>query len=216
MKFAIKHLLARIASLRDGPCGSSRSRAAAGIRDAARFLARTANAPSDVAASAKNLALSYGVRGWSADAFTITFPSVPCTCQATQLGARIAAVTAPVASDLLAFDWSTTELAAGDALPTAGGAYSYSCTSAGCGAGRCAAQAGESNAALKDGGRVAQEGRTPSRPRARATLKTPTRLNRWRAGSADGPNPDPPARRRHHRQTNHRIQRDAHRRAFLK
>ncbi len=55
--------------------------------------------------------------------------------KAVQLGARIAAVSDPVASDLSAFDWISTTYSPGDPLSASGNLYSWTCTSSGCGSG---------------------------------------------------------------------------------
>jgi TadE-like protein len=55
--------------------------------------------------------------------------------KAVQLGARIAAVSNPVASDLPAFDWTTTTYSPGEPLPADSNLYSWTCNSSGCGAG---------------------------------------------------------------------------------
>jgi Flp pilus assembly protein TadG len=52
--------------------------------------------------------------------------------KAVQFGTRIAAVSDPVASDLPAFDWTSTGLNPGDPLPANSNLYSWTCTSAGC------------------------------------------------------------------------------------
>jgi len=52
--------------------------------------------------------------------------------KAVQLGARIAAVSNPVASDLPAFDWTSTTYSPGDPLAANSNLYSWTCNSAGC------------------------------------------------------------------------------------
>jgi Flp pilus assembly protein TadG len=52
--------------------------------------------------------------------------------KAVQYGARIAAVSNPVASDLPLLDWTTTALSAGQPLPANSTLYSWTCNSAGC------------------------------------------------------------------------------------
>lgn len=52
--------------------------------------------------------------------------------KAVQHGARIAAVSNPVASDLPTFDWTSTVLSPGDPLPANSNLYSWTCNSGGC------------------------------------------------------------------------------------
>jgi hypothetical protein len=67
--------------------------------------------------------------------FTLAFYQWNMANKAVQFGSRIAAVSNPVASDLRAFDWTTTTLLPGDSLPANSNLYSWTCNSAGCGSG---------------------------------------------------------------------------------